>query len=419
MKDRRRVVVTGIGFRSPIGHTWDEIKVSLLTGRSGIKVIRDWDKIKHLRTRVAGVCENVDEMLLPRTTRRTMGRVGILATLAVRDAIIDAGLSDAEITAPYCGISFGSTGGSVDALEVFFKELFGNKNHYSLKGLQPSTYLKSMSHTCAANIATTFRVTGRVIATCAACVAGSQGIGFGLESIQAGKADIMISGGAEEMHFITASVFDIMHATSSKYNETPERTPRPFDVDRDGLVTAEGGACLLLEEFERAQARNAKIYAEVVGFGTNCDGTHLINPSSVGMAGAMCTALKDAGLSPDDIEHVNAHATATAAGDLAEGQAIFNVFGSKVPVSGFKGYMGHTLGACGALESIISIVMMREGFIAPTRNLQTPDPALPPLNHMIGEPRDANLSIVMNNNFAFGGINTSLVFKNLSRSTQA
>jgi len=418
MQNRRRVVVTGIGFRSPIGHTWDEIKASLLMGRSGIKVIREWDNISHLRTRVAGVCENIDEMLLPRTARRTMGRVGILATLAVRDAINDAGLSDAEITAPYCGLSFGSTGGSIDSLEIFFKELFENKNQYSLKGLQATTYLKSMSHTCAANIATTFRVTGRVIATCAACVSGSQGIGFGLEAIQAGKADIMISGGAEEMHFIVASVFDIMRATSSKYNETPERTPRPFDVNRDGLVTAEGGACLLLEEFERAKARNAKIYAEVVGFGTNCDGTHMINPSSTGMAGAMLTALKDAYLSPSDIEHVNAHATATTTGDLAEAQATFSVFGSNVPVSAFKGYMGHTMGACGALESIISIMMMRERFIAPTRNLQIPDPELPPLNHVIGEPRDAHLSIVMNNNFAFGGINTSLIFKNLTESVQ-
>jgi 3-oxoacyl-[acyl-carrier-protein] synthase II len=415
MANRRRVVVTGIGLRSPIGHSWGEIKDALLTGQSGIKVIREWDKISHLRTRVAGVCDNIDEKQLPRTARRTMGRVGILASLAVKDAIADAGLSDAEITAPYCGISFGSTGGSVDALEVFFKELF---DHYSLKGLQASAYLKSMSHTCAANIATAFQVTGRVIATCAACVAGSQGIGFGFETIQAGKADIMISGGAEEVHFITASVFDIMHATSSKYNETPEQTPRPFDADRDGLVTAEGGACLLLEEFERAKARDAKIYAEVVGFGTNCDGTHLINPSSAGMAGAMQIALTDAGLAAEDIEHINAHATATAAGDIAEGQAIFNVFGSTVPVSAFKGYLGHTLGACGALESIISIVMMRERFIAPTKNLQVPDPALPPLNHIMGEPRDANVSVVMNNNFAFGGINTSLIFRNLTESAR-
>jgi 3-oxoacyl-[acyl-carrier-protein] synthase II len=410
MAIKRRVVVTGIGFRSPIGNSLNELEESLKNNKSGVHYIPEWEQYENLRTRVAGICKDIDENAIARKHRRSMGRVAILAALSAQDAIKDSGLDESIIASPECGVSFGSTAGSSQSMEEFLKQIFERN---SLKGLQSSTYLKFMSHTCAANLAMMFEAKGPVIASCTACVSGSQGIGFAYEAIRHGRADIMLSGGAEEMHFMNAAIFDIMHAASSKYNEKPEMTPRPFDSGRDGLVVGEGGACLVLEEYEFAKKRGAMIYAEVIGYGTNCDGSHLTNPSHEGMAGAMYLALKDASLSGEAIQHINAHATATEAGDIAESKAIYSIFKDNVPVSAFKGYMGHTLGACGAIESIITILMMREGFIAPTRNLTSPDSNCAPISHVIGECRQYNFSTGMNNNFAFGGINTSLIFKKI------
>lgn len=410
MTNGRKVVVTGIGFRSPIGGTLKALKESLQNGRGGVRIMPEWQAIDHLRTKVAGVCPDVDEKMIPRQYRRSMGRVSILAAIAATEAVADSGIGEDVIGSPLCGVSFGSTAGSSAAMEEVLSDVFVSR---SLRGLQSSIYLQFMSHTCAANLAMMFHIKGPVIASCTACVSGSQGIGFGYEAIKAGRADIMLGGGAEEMHFMDAGVFDIMRATSTKYNDRPDATPRPFDVDRDGLVVGEGAACLVLEEYERAKARGARIYSEVVGYGTNCDGSHLTNPSAEGMAGAMRIALKDAGMSPEAIGHVNAHATATFAGDLAEATATHAVFGTSVPVSALKGFTGHTLGACGALESITTILMINEGFIAASKNLETPDPQLPPLHHVMGGARDQSFTVGMNNNFAFGGINTSLIFRKM------
>jgi 3-oxoacyl-[acyl-carrier-protein] synthase II len=409
IKDRR-VVVTGIGLRSPIGHTLAEIKNSLINNKSGVRYMPDWEKMGNLRARIAGVCENIDEMVLERKHRRSMGRIAILASLACLDAIKDSGIDESRITSTDCGVSFGSTAGSSESMEEFLLPII---EKHSIRGLQSSTYLKFMSHTCAANIAMTFRVKGPVIASCTACTSGSQGIGFGYEAILRGNAEIMLAGGAEEMHVFDAVIFDIMHATSTKFSDNPDKSPRPFDSKRDGLVVGEGGGCLVLEEYEHAKKRGAKIYAEVAGFGNSCDGSHLTNPNDEGMANAMNRALKDAGLKADEVQHVNAHATATEAGDIAESKATYSVFKDKTPVSAFKGYMGHTLGAAGAIESIITILMMKDGFIAPTRNLEEPDPNCAPINHVMGQVRDYKFTIGMNNNFAFGGINTSLIFKKI------
>jgi len=403
-----RVVVTGTGFRSPIGHNFNDLKASLIHGRSGVRYISDWEQVGHMKTRLSGVCDGIDEKVIPRPVRRSMGRVSILAALSVMDAINDSGLDENFIGSGECGVSYGSTEGSSQAIEDFTKDY---SKTGGLLGLESSTYLKFMSHTCAANISMMFHTRGPLIASCTACVSGSQGIGFGYEAIKSGKAAVMLSGGAEESHYYNAAIFELLRATSIKYNDTPDKTPRPFDAGRDGLVVGEGSGCLVLEEYEHAKNRGAKIYAEIIGYATNCDGTHLTNPSADGMAGVMLLALKDAGLSPDKIGHVNAHATATDVGDAAEAAAIFKVFGDTVPVSAFKGLMGHTLGACGVLESIITISMMNEGFMAHTKNLETPDPEFPKLNHIMNEAVDKPFNIGMNNNFAFGGINTSLIFK--------
>jgi 3-oxoacyl-[acyl-carrier-protein] synthase II len=255
-----------------------------------------------------------------------------------------------------------------------------------------------------------FGLTGRVITTSSACTSGSQGIGYAFEAIRYGHATAMVAGGGEELCPTEAAVFDTLFATSTR-NDTPQLTPRPFDAARDGLVLGEGAGTLVLEDLEHAQARGARIYAELVGFGTNCDGTHVTQPSAETMAGAMRLALENAGLPPEAIGYVNAHGTATAQGDVAESIATAKIFGSRMPISSLKSYMGHTLGACGALEAWMTIEMMRAGWFAPTVNLERVDPECAPLDYLTGDGRTIDLEYVMSNNFAFGGINTSLIFR--------
>jgi 3-oxoacyl-[acyl-carrier-protein] synthase II len=213
------------------------------------------------------------------------------------------------------------------------------------------------------------------------------------------------------MHALHAGVFDIMFATSTRFNDRPEASPRPFDRDRDGLVVGEGAGTLVLEEFEHARRRGARIHAELIGYGTNCDGTHVTSPSAAGMAGAMQLALADARIAPERIDYVNAHGTATELGDIAESQATLQVLGPSVPISSTKGHTGHTLGACGAIEAVFAIAMIQGGFIAPTRNLDALDERCAALNYVVREPVAGRLEVVMSNNFAFGGINTSLILR--------
>jgi 3-oxoacyl-[acyl-carrier-protein] synthase II len=219
----------------------------------------------------------------------------------------------------------------------------------------------------------------------------------------------MITGGADEVDILSAAVFDLMMATSCNYNERPSETPRPFDEKRDGLVVAEGAATLVLEEYERAKKRGATIFGEIEGFWTNGSGAHLTNSDARSMEECLLAALKDAGRGPDEIQYVSAHATGTTHGDEVEATVTHKIYGPRVPTASLKGYMGHTMGACGAIEAIATLLMMREGFIAPTLNLANPDPALPPLTHVIGDPWDQRSCLAASNNFAFGGVNTSLV----------
>ncbi len=408
---RRRVVVTGMGLRSPLGSTPDAMMAALLAGKSAIVRMPEWDHIENLRTGVAGLCpDEVKAKDLPRKFQRSMGRVALLAALATRDAVADSGLDPSRVASDACGVSYGSTAGSSSALEGFLRQVFDQQ---SLLGMQSSTYLKFMSHTCAANVALMFGTKGPLIASCTACTSGSQGVGFGYEAIVLGRSEIMLCGGAEEMHFMDAGIFDIMRATSTRYNDEPDRTPRPFDASRDGLVVGEGAGSLVLEELEHARARGARIHAEVLGYGNNCNGTHLTNSCAEGIEGAIRRALKDAGLQPNDVAYINAHATATDSGDVAEAQATKVIFGDKVPISAIKGGMGHTLGASGAIESIVTIGMMQRGQAVPTLNLEQVDPRCEGLDHIQGQARTFDMDVVMNNNFAFGGVNTSLIFGRL------
>ena len=407
MENKRRVVVVGMGIRSPIGNTLEEFVKSLKERRSGIYIMPEWQNIKRLRTRVAGLCHiEGEEELISRPYRRSMGRVAILAALSAIDAVKTSGLSEEEIASQICGVSYGSTEGSTGNQMDYISKIIQNR---TLEGIPASWYLKCMSHTCAANISVLFHTRGPFIASCTACASGSQGIGFGYEAIKTGKADIMITGGADEVDFLSAAVFDLMMATSSNYNDRPSETPRPFDANRDGLVVAEGAATLILEEYERAKNRGAPILGEIEGFWTNGSGMHLTNSDAGSMEECMIAALKDARRNPTEIQHVNAHATATSHGDGVEAIVINKIYGPNVPVTSIKGYMGHTMGACGAIEAIATFLMMREGFIASTLNLVNPDPTLPPLKHVMGESWDQGFSVGVSNNFAFGGVNTSLV----------
>jgi 3-oxoacyl-[acyl-carrier-protein] synthase II len=406
---RHRVVVTGMAGVCPLGSSWREVRDRLRTGVSGVTALPEWEQYAGLRTRLAApVPDFVAPAHYPRKKLRTMGRVSLLAVRATELALEDAGLlGNVAVTNGSMGIAYGSTTGSPRAMQVYARLFQGE---HSLRGIAATDYPQFMSHTCAANLGLFFGIRGRVVPTCSACTAGSQGIGYAFEAIRYGRQALMVAGGAEELHPFNAAVFDIVFATSLR-NEQPQTTPRPFDADRDGLVVGEGAGTLILEELEHARTRGAKIYAEVVGFGTNCDGTHMTNPDVQGMRVVMELALADAGLSARDIGYVNAHGTGTELGDIAESAATAAVFADAVPVSSLKGHLGHTLGACGALEAWLTIEMSREGWLAPTLNLENPDPRCADLDYVQAKPRDHETDYIMSNNFAFGGVNTSLIFR--------
>ena len=401
-----RVVITGVGLCSPIGNSLDTVTAALRDMRHGIQIMAEWDAIGQLATRLGAPVVGVERADFPRKKVRTMGRVALLSTWASDRAIASAGLDAASLGSGRIGLAYGSTHGSSSELEHFARRVFGSNG---LGGVDASAYLTFMSHTCAANLAMYYGITGRIITTCSACVSASQAIGYGYEAVRSGAQDMMICGGAEELHFTHAGVFDIMFATSTRFNDRPACSPRPFDAQRDGLVVGEGAATVVLETMDAAVARGAHIYAEILGFGTNCDGQHITRPSAAGMAGAMLFALQDSGLPPDAIDYINAHGTATELGDIAESEATFAVLGGHVPVSSTKSYTGHTLGACGGIETIFCLGMLRDNFVPPTRNLGQVDERCAPLAYVRDAPQALVAHRIMNNNFAFGGINTSLI----------
>jgi len=407
----KRVVVTGFGGITALGHDWATIEGKLRSNTSGIARMADWDRYKDLNTRLGGPV--LDFKLPPHYTRkvtRTMGRVALLATRATEIALEDAGLKgDPEIQNGSMGVAYGSCTGSTDAVCEFSSMIQTGE----IGNLNATTYLRMMPHTAAANIGVFFGIKGRVIPACSACTSGSQSIGYAYEAIKFNRATMMVAGGAEELCPSEAAVFDTLYAASIR-NDTPTQTPSPFDRDRDGLVIGEGACTLILEEYEHAKARGAKIYAELVGFACNSDGDHPTHPNTNTMEVAMRLALDDAGIPPSAIGYVNAHATATEQGDIAESHATQRLFGSRTLVSSAKGHLGHTLGACGAIESWWSVEMMRSGWFMPTLNLNNVDERCGELDYVMKNGRELQCEYVMNNNFAFGGVNTSLIYKRVA-----
>ncbi|CAA0091650.1 3-oxoacyl-[acyl-carrier-protein] synthase 1 [Zhongshania aliphaticivorans] len=404
----RRVVVTGMAGISPIGSDWSTIEDHLRSGTNGIKVMEEWNKYPDLNTRLgAPVSDFSRPTHYARKKIRSMGRVALMSTRATELALEHAGLlNDPCIQDGRMGVSYGSSTGSPDAVSDFGNMLI---NHASAS-INANSYLKMMSHTAAVNIGVFFELKGRVIPTSSACTSASQGIGYAYEAIKYGHQELMVAGGGEELCATEAAVFDTLYATSTR-NDEPHLSPRPFDRDRDGLVIGEGACSLILEEREHAIARGANILAEIVGFGTNSDGSHVTQPQTETMFIAMQRALKIANLPASAIGYISAHGTATDRGDIAESQATAKLFGNKTPISALKSFTGHTLGACGSLEAMTAIEMMNRGWFHGTANLNNIDPECGELDYLVNDGRNINVDYIMSNNFAFGGINTSLIFK--------
>jgi 3-oxoacyl-[acyl-carrier-protein] synthase II len=387
---------------------WETIAPRLKACKNAVQYMREYEAYAGLNTKLAAPIENFE--LPPHYTRkkiRSMGRVSKLATVATENALKQSGLLGLEmLTNGETGVAYGSSTGSTNAIGEFGMML----SEKSTRSINANSYVQMMPHTTAVNVAIFFGLRGRVIPTSSACTSGSQAHGYSYEAIKHGYQTIMVAGGGEELCPTESAAFDVLYATSL-LNDAPEKTPRPYDAGRDGLVIGEGAGTLVLEEYEHAMARGAKIYAEIVGYASTCDAAHVTQPDIESMQRCMQMALDVAQVCPSVIGYISAHGTATDKGDIAESNATANIFGKNAPISSIKSYLGHTLGACGAIEAWLGIEMMNEGWFHPTLNLKTVDKRCGDLDYIVGDGRALDCEYIMSNNFAFGGINTSLIFK--------
>ncbi|MDG3052103.1 beta-ketoacyl-ACP synthase [Vibrio parahaemolyticus] len=405
----RRVVVTGMSGVTAFGNNWQSVEPKLRDCQNATQYMPSYEQYDGLNTKLAAPILDFE---LPKHYKRKqvrgMGRVSKLATVATENALSQAGLIGNDVlTNGQTGIAYGSSTGSTDAIGAFGVML----NEKTTKAITATTYVQMMPHTTAVNVGLFFGLKGRVIPTSSACTSGSQAIGYAYEAIKHGYQTVMVAGGAEELCPTESAVFDTLFATSLK-NEDPKSTPRPYDSDRDGLVIGEGAGTLVLEEYEHAVARGAKIYAEIIGFASNCDAAHVTQPQMETMQICMEMALQNAGITAEKIDYVSAHGTATDRGDIAESNATANALG-KVPISSLKSYFGHTLGACGAIEAWLGLEMMHTGWFNPTLNLENLDEQCGDLDYIAEQGRELDVKYLMSNNFAFGGINTSIIFKKM------
>jgi len=402
-----RVVITGVGLISPYGRGMESFIQGVLSGKTCVRNMSEWENYQNFNSTVAAPAELIGEKDIPRRKRRSMGRMAVFAVQAAEDAISDAGLTDDFLTSGEMGCIIGSTIGSPEALTETFEIIIPQKDISEISSMD---FFKFVSHTASMNVAQYFGISGIVMATNAACASSLQAIGSGYDLIRLGRQKAIICGGAEEVHPTVTGTFDVLFATSSKFNKTPELTPRPFDKDRDGVVCGEGSAVLLLEEYEHALKRGAKIYAEVVGYHTCGSGNHISQSDRGAMKTCILEALKDAKIQPDSVDLISAHATGTIQGDIEEAAAIKDIFGSETPISCLKGYIGHSLGASGSMELAVSLEMMKNSRILPTVNLDNIDERCAGIN-IIKHIENKNINIVMKNSFAFGGINAVVICK--------
>ena len=407
----KKVFITGMGVVSPFGQGIETLMKNLYSNSSAVISQKEiWKKdIQDLNCWIgAPLKEELPIKEIPRKLRRTMGRSSIMAYLAVKEALTAAELPGQALTSGKTGVSFSSTTGSASSISDFFNKYITDA---SLKNISSGAFFKIMSHSCAANIAHAFNIKGRVISPDSACSSSAQAMGLAFEAIKYGIQDKMICGGADELDAVVCGTFDLLNATSSRFNDAPGSSPRPFDRDRDGTVCGEGSGCIIMESEESAISRGAPILAEVVGFHTSSDGTHIAQPHSESIASCIKDALNSSGVSFSQIGYINAHATGTPLGDKAEAAAIYEVFGNKPLVSSLKGHMGHTLGASGAIELAATIKMINDRKLVPTKNLSIPDDDCANIMHVKTDDKHLNVDYFIKNSFAFGGINAVLILR--------
>jgi 3-oxoacyl-[acyl-carrier-protein] synthase-1 len=402
----KRVVVTGMGIVSCLGNDTESVTESLREGRSGIRFKEEYKEMG-LRSNVAGqvdinIAEHIDRKPL-----RFMGDAASYAYIAMGQAIKDSGLNDDQVSNIRTGIVAGSGGGSsmnqVNAADILREK--------GVKRIGPYMVPRVMTSTVSACLATPYKIKGVNYSIVSACATSSHCIGHAMELIQLGKQDVVFAGGGEEEHWTLTMMFDAMGALSTKYNDTPEKASRAFDANRDGFVIAGGGGMLVLEEYEHAKARGAKIYAELVGYGATSDGSDMVAPSGEGAMRCMQMAMSTV---DTPIDYINAHGTSTPVGDAAEMGAVREVFGADMPVVGStKSFTGHSLGAAGVQEAIYSLLMMKNDFIAESINIEQLDEKLEGANIARSRVDNAGLKTVMSNSFGFGGTNATLVFSKI------
>jgi 3-oxoacyl-[acyl-carrier-protein] synthase II len=403
----KRVVVTGIGAVSGLGPDVASLIDGIEQGKSAVCHMDQWEDYIGLRSLVGAPSKLENEKAIPRQKRRSMSRIGIFAVQASQQALDDSGMDPDLLSSGGTGCVIGSTMGGTEALNEAFEAIIPDKDISQLGSMK---FFQCISHTAVMNVAQYFGINGCVMAPCAACASGLQAVGAAYDLVRLGKQDIVLCGGAEELHPIVTASFDVLYAASTGFNDRPKATPRPFDAERDGVVCGDGCGMLVLEEYEHAIKRNAKIYGEVTGYHTCGNGNHISQSNRNAMIACMQGAMADAEVTPEEIDYVNAHATATVQGDVEEACAIKQVLGSSPPVSSLKGYLGHALGASGSLELIASLIMMQKGVIYPTLNLETPAEECKGINH-VTRPLKQNIDTFVKNCFGFGGINAALVCK--------
>lgn len=404
----RRVVVTGLGIVSSIGNNRDEVVDSLRAGRSGIVKAEDYAEMG-FRSQVKGSIDINLEDHIDRRLRRFMGDGAAFNYIAMQQAIADAGLEEKEVSHERTGLIMGS-GGPSTSNQVEAADIARSKG---IKRIGPYMVPRCMSSTNSANLSTSFKIKGISYSISSACSTSAHCIGNAAEMIQWGKQDVMFAGGGEELHWSLSMLFDAMGAMSSHYNDTPDKASRPYDTGRDGFIISGGGGVLILEELEHARARGAKIYAEIAGYGASSDGDDMVAPSGEGAIRCMRQALET--LEGQRVDYVNTHGTSTPVGDGTELQSIRQVFGNDLPrISSTKSMTGHAQGAAGVTEAIYSLLMMDEGFLAPSINIDEPDPEAEGIPIVMNKSEEnAELNCVFSNSFGFGGTNCTLAMRRL------
>ncbi|NWG52787.1 MAG: beta-ketoacyl-ACP synthase I [Hydrogenophilaceae bacterium] len=398
----RRVVVTGMGIVSSIGNNIQEVLASLRDAKSGIKRAIEYVE-KGFRCQVHGAPQIDPAQVVDKRVMRFMGDGSGWNYIAMDEAIRDAGLEKTDISNDRTGLIMGSGGPSTRAI-VAAADVTREKGP---RRVGPFVVPKAMSSTASATLATPFEIKGVNYSISSACATSAHCIGNAYEMIQWGKQDVMFAGGSEELDWTLSVLFDAMGAMSSNYNDTPERASRAFDAKRDGFVIAGGAGVLVLEEYERAKARGAKIYAELAGYGATSDGVDMVQPSGEGAARCMQMAMKTL---DRPVDYLNPHATSTPIGDLKEMEAVRNVFGDDVPlISATKSLTGHSLGAAGVHEAIYTLLMMNEGFVCESAHIDELDPAFEGLP-IVRERRNSEINCALSNSFGFGGTNATLAF---------